>query len=473
MTNERRTQHLDEAARHRSSRRQIIQRAAALGISAPALAAALSSSTAFAQDVANPLGIDPEATLDILMWKAGWGDEFAVNAREMYAADYPDAEIKYDAVQRVPETVQPRFVAGNPPDAIEATQLDLTSLVSEEQLSDLTDLLAAPSYDIPDATLQETLLPDSQDSVTFNGTPYAVNFTFGLNGLWYSRPLMEEHGWEYPTTWDDMLALCEEIKGSTDIAPWTYQGQYPGYMTAVLMELIWKQGGIEVIANIDNLEPDAWNQPAVQSSVEAIYQLAERDFILSGTAALTHTESQALWLQGEAAFIPCGTWLENEMKDLIPEGFDMVFAPVPAPATDPAVLFEGVSTSTGQPFVVPSQAANVPGGKEYIRLLFSKENARFFSEYSRSLTTIVGAADGLDLGSAFNSARDALNASDGQTFTGPLFPAWYDQFNEEVNVQMGALLTMDITPAEFMTRIQEAADELAQDDSVEKFEREI
>lgn len=471
--NDRLGRDLAGAARYRYSRRQIMQRAAALGISAPALAAALSTRSVSAQGGANPLGIDPSATLDILMWKAGWGDEFATNARDMFSAEYPDAEIKYDAVQRVSETVQPRFVAGSPPDAIEATQLDRTSLVAEEQLSDLADLLAAPSYDIPDMTLQETLLAGSQDSVTFNGTPYAVNFTFGLQGLWYSRPVMEENGWEYPTSWDEMLALCDEIKSSSDMAPWVYQGKYPGYMTTVLMELIWKQGGIEAIANIDNLQPDAWNQAAVQTSVEAFYQLAERDFIMDGTAALTHTESQAEWLQNKAVFIPCGTWLENEMKDLIPEGFDMVFAPVPAPATDPAVPFEGVSTFVGQPFVVPSQAANVPGGKEYIRILFSQENARFFSEYARSLTTVVGAADGLDLGSAFNSARDALNAAGDQTFNGPLFPDWYDAFNEEVTVQMGALMSKEITPEEFTTRVQDAADELAQDDSIEKFERTI
>lgn len=473
MNEERRLPRQDGSMAYRYSRRQVMQRAVGLGISAPAIAMALSASPAAAQDAENPLAVDPQAPLDILMWKAGWGDEFALSARDMYQELYPDAEIKYEAVQRIPETVQPRFVSGNPPDVIEATQLDRPSLVGEDQLTELTDLLAAPAYDIPDSTLQETLLPDSQNTAIFDGTPYAVNFTFGLQGLWYSGPLMEEHGWEYPTTWDGMLSLCEEIKGTTDIAPWTYQGKYPGYMLTVLMELIWKQGGIEAIANIDNLQPEAWNQPAVQSSIEALYQLAEREFIMPGTAALTHTEAQAEWLQGKAVFIPCGSWLENEMKDLIPEGFDMVFQPQPSPSGDASIPFEGVTTFVGQPFVVPARAANIQGGKEYIRLLFSKENARFFSEYARSLTTVTGAADGLDLGSAFNSARDALDAAGGNTFSGPLFTGWYTQFNEEVRVQMGALLTKEINPEEFTTRVQQKADEVAQDDSIQKFEREV
>ncbi len=50
---------------------------------------------------------------------------------------------------------------------------------------------------------------------------------------------------------------------------------------------------------------------------------------MSGTEGLTHTESQAEWLQGKAVFIPSGTWLENEMRDLTPEDFNMVVKPVP------------------------------------------------------------------------------------------------------------------------------------------------
>ena len=51
---------------------------------------------------------------------------------------------------------------------------------------------------------------------------------------------------------------------------------------------------------------------------------------MPGTEGLTHTESQTAWLQGKAAFIPCGNWLENEMKGLIPDTFNMVFQPTPS-----------------------------------------------------------------------------------------------------------------------------------------------
>ena len=52
--------------------------------------------------------------------------------------------------------------------------------------------------------------------------------------------------------------------------------------------------------------------------------LHDNGYIMEGTPGLTHTESQAEWLQKKAAFIPCGTWLENEMRSITPGGFDMV-----------------------------------------------------------------------------------------------------------------------------------------------------
>ncbi len=53
---------VDEAVRRHYSRRQIIRRGVALGLSAPAIAAAVSAVRplpAFAQDTSNPLGVDP------------------------------------------------------------------------------------------------------------------------------------------------------------------------------------------------------------------------------------------------------------------------------------------------------------------------------------------------------------------------------------------------------------------------------
>jgi N-acetylglucosamine transport system substrate-binding protein len=266
-----------------------------------------------------------------------------------------------------------------------------------------------------------------------------------------------------------MLQLCEKIKAS-GIAPWTYQGKYPYYMMMVLNQMVYKTGGLDAIKAIDNLEPNAWKQPAVQSAVNALYQLAAKDYIMPGTEGLTHTESQTAWLQGKAAFIPCGNWLENEMKGLIPDTFSMVIQPTPSVTASEKVPFQGIQGGGGEGYIVPSQGKNVEGGKEFLRELLSKQGARFFSQNTRALSTVTGAAEGLDLGTAFASVDQAVKTAGSNTFVAQ-YGDWYKKLNDDASNAIGDMLNKRSSPDQFMDAVQKSADAIAQDNSIKKYHR--
>lgn len=461
----------DEAS-GRSSRRQILQRAAALGLSAPAVATLVAGAIpASAQTPAadNPLGVDPSAPLDVVIFKGGFGDDYAKYVNEMYQQRFPDAQITYAGIQRLGEQLQPRFVAGTPPDVIDnsgAGNLDNAALVAEGQLADLADLLAAPSLDTEGKTVGETLVPGSQESGIFNGVQYLLNWALSAYGIWYSSSWMEENGYEYPKTWDEMMALCEEIKGS-GVSPWVTTGVHPQYARQFLFDqMVWKRDP-QAIINIENLEVDAWKAQPVTDVLEALVQLAEKGYLLPGWEGLDHIQSQNEWLQGKAIFIPVGTWLENEMKDSIPEGFDMVIAPTPSLPGD-TLPFEAIFAGGGEPFIVPAQGKNVAGGKEWLRLLFSREGGRVFAESTRSLSTVIGSGEGLDLGTAFASTQEAIAAAGGNTYI-TRYQTWYKEFGDEVKAQLAALLQMQSSIAEFQDAVQLAADDVKADDSIPKY----
>ncbi len=465
---------IDDEASGRYSRRQILQRAAAMGLSASAVAALFAGAIPVRAQTPvadNPLGVDPTAPLDVVIFKGGFGDDYALHVNEMYTQRFPDAQITYAGIQRLGEQLQPRFVAGDPPDVIDnsgAGNLDNAALVAEGQLSDLADLLAAPSLDIEGMTVGETLVPGSQDPGVFDGVQYLLNLALSAFGVWYSSTYMEEQGYEYPQTWEDMLALCEEIKGS-GVAPWVTTGVHPQYARQfVFDQMLWKHDP-QAIINIENLEADAWKAPAVAEVLEALYQLAERGYLLAGWEGLDHIQSQNEWLQGNAIFIPVGTWLENEMKDSIPPDFNMVIAPTPSLPGD-KIPFTGIFAGGGEPFIVPSQGKNVTGGKEWLRLLFSKEGGRVFAESTRSLSTVAGSGEGLDLGSAFASTQEVIAAAGENTYA-PRYQDWYTEFGDEVKNQLAALLQMQISIEEFQDFVQEAADTLKDDDTITKYTR--
>ena len=464
----------DEAS-GRYSRRQIMYRGAALGLSLPAMAMLFGGArplSAVAQDAANPLGVDPAAPLDVVIFKGGFGDDYAKYVNdEMYKKLYPDAQITYAGIQRLGEQLQPRFVAGSPPDVIDnsgAGNLDNAALVAEGQLADLADLMAAPAYDTEGMTVAETLVPGSQESGVFDGAQYLLNWALSVYGFWYSESFMAEKGYTYPETWDAFLALGEELKGS-GVALFGTTGVHPQYLIEfVLNQMVWKRDPAAMVA-IDNLEADAWNAPAVAEVLTAMQQLAERDLMLPGWDGLDHIQSQNEWLQGKCAILPCGTWLENEMQDSIPEGFDMAIASIPSLPGD-EVPFTGIFAGAGEKFIVPSQGKNVQGGKDWLRLLFSKEGGRVFAEATRSLSTVIGSGEGLELGTAFSSTQQAIENAGENTFTAR-WPEWYAGMRDEMKPVMASLMTNQLTVEEFQQSAQELADATKDDPGIPKYTR--
>jgi N-acetylglucosamine transport system substrate-binding protein len=157
------------------------------------------------------------------------------------------------------------------------------------------------------------------------------------------------------------------------------------------------------------------------------------------------------------------------MKDSIPEGFDMVIAPTPSLAGD-QIPFEGILSGSGEKFIVPSQGKNVQGGKEWVRLLFSKEGGAKFAEFTKSLSTVQGAGEGLDLGTAFASTTAAIAAAGANTFRWR-YPDWYPAFRDEARFVLLDLLQQSISVEEFQDNVQQLADDLKADDSIPKFTR--
>jgi N-acetylglucosamine transport system substrate-binding protein len=324
------------------------------------------------------------------------------------------------------------------------------------------------SIDTPGKTFAETLFPGSQSTGVYDGKQLVLFVAFTIAGVWHSQSLFDEKGWTYPTTWDEMLGVCETIK-TDGISPWTYQGRFPQYMQfGVFMHLVHKVGGMDTIKALDNLVDGAWTSDEVLQATQMIYQLAENDYIMPGTAGLSHTESQAEWLQGNAVFIPCGTWLENEMRELTPEDFNMVIKPVPGPTAD---TFSSIVAWPGENYIVPKNAANVVGGMEFMRAMLSKTNAQFFAKEISAIMPVQGGSEGIELSTALQSALDAAEAAGDDLFN-YRYKDWYTPLNNAVRDNMGELLTKRITPEQFVENVQAVADEVKADDDIPKYTHE-
>lgn len=433
----------------------------------------------------NPFGLDPASDLEIWIFDGGFTDKYATDVHEPILQEkYPDLTIDHHKAVDIGAELQQRFVAGDPPDFINNSGdgvMDTAQLIADGQLADLGPLLDAPSWDDPSKTVRDTLVPGTEEIGTRSGTFYQLNYAFTVFGLWYNKVLFDQNGWTIPRTWDDMMALCAESKAA-GIAPWTYQGlTAPRYMNWPLLTMAAKQGGVEVLKAIDNLEEGAWKNEHVLAAADCWAQLAANDYFMKGTEGMEFRDSQAAWAQGEAAIIPSGSWLENEEAELVAaRGDEFEFAYMNDPIIDEAsaaLPYETLRATPGEPYIIPEEATNKPAAMEYMRAMLSMEGATGFTELTKSLTSVLGAAEAVELEApGLNSAKSAFAAA-GENVINWFYPSWYPAMEnnpegqDDIDGATFKLLKGEVDAEGWGDLCEAVAKTTLEDDSIDKQER--
>jgi N-acetylglucosamine transport system substrate-binding protein len=413
--------------------------------------------------------VDGSKALEFVNFDGGYGKKWTEMPLDLYRKEFPQADVKLNSMQQLQQQLQPRFIQGNPPDLIENVGLDGAALAAKKQVMDISALLEMEAYDQPGVKFKDTLLPGVAEAGVYDGVKYEMPYVIGTGGIWFSQKLLDEHGWTYPKTWPEMLALCEEIKKSTKIAPWTYQGKYPGYLTSPMLMTAYKAAGPELKKKVDNLEPNAWRDPALIQAAEGYQELAAKGYLLEGSQAIDHKQSQAFWAKGQAVFIPCGGWLENESGQDAPKDFAMTMMPVPGWSKDDKAPFETLTGGPGGALIVPAQAKNPQGGLELLRIILSKKCMQNFAGLTNSPVVVKGGTDGVKLTHAAESMQKAIAAAGSNMFNDWQFRIWYKKLLDNSDGAMAALMNREVTPDEWSKKMQKYADATAKDPSIKKF----
>lgn len=471
------------------ARRTLLRRAAAAGLLATPAAGLLSACVGGGGDeqeqatgeksAENPLGVDPKAPLEIVIFNGGYGEKYATDIHEpLYKKKYPDAEIKHSATQEISTTLQPRFAGGTPPDFVNNSGtkfMDFGALIADGQLQDLTELFDAPSVDDPSKKVRDTLVAGTIDSGIYKtdsdatGKPYVLNYVYTVYGLWYSDKLFKSKGWTVPTTWSEFTALLDTIK-KAGIVPYAYAGKNAAYYQyLVILTTAAKIGGSDVLKNIDNLADGAWTADPVKQAAQLWAEIGAK-YMDKSYEGLIHTEVQLQQNQDKVAFYPSGSWLENEQAKSTPPGFNYGVIPVPSATAADKVPATGLYATAGEPYFVSAKGKNPRGAMEYMRLMLSKEGAKGFVDLNKSLTGVIGSTDGVDLSPGLKSASDTLTAAGSDVFS-YRFDQWYKELDTELRTATNALMFGRENVDQFVARMQKKADAIKDDSSVEKFSR--
>ncbi|MGO1896331.1 MAG: N-acetylglucosamine/diacetylchitobiose ABC transporter substrate-binding protein [Brachybacterium sp.] len=418
----------------------------------------------------NPFGVEADSTVDVVIFNGGYGDQYAKDAGTKFEELYPDATADVTSTVNIQPDLQPRFIGGDPPDLFDnsgAQSMNASALISEGSLADLGALIEAPSLD--GGTISDSLLPGVLVPGTYSGKLYALNYMYTVFALWYSAKQFEDNGWAAPATWDDVMTIAEEAKGQ-DLAMFAWGGQNAAdYYHELALSMAIKEGGTDVAKALDRLEEGAYEQATVVDAFAAIEEAVKEGYFLAGGAGIKHTEAQTEWVTGKAVMYPSGSWIENEQRSTTPEDYAMTGAATPM-LTDGAAMGEAaIHGAAGEPFMVPSKAANGAGGLEFLRVMLSKEQCENFSKLTSSMTIVKDTIPEDGFGSTgLASVSSMIDAAGEDVFTFN-FTDWYGM-GDDFKPLWAEFLNGDITADEARERSQAAIDKVREDDSIEKFD---
>jgi N-acetylglucosamine transport system substrate-binding protein len=417
-------------------------------------------------DAANPFGITEGAEVEAVIFNGGYGIDYVEFAANIFEETHEGSSVAVAPSTQIAQELQPRFVGGNPPDLVDnsgAQAIGINAIL--DQLEDLNDVIDAPNLE--GVTIRDTLFGGVLAPGTFDGKLAAINYALTIYAVWYSASLFEENGWTPPTTWEEALALGALAK-EQDKYLFCWGQEAATYYQTFAVDSAIKEGGHEVRLALENLEEGCWSHPAVQGVFEALKQVVDNEYMLPGGAGTQFTAAQAQWSLDQAAILyPSGSWIENEMKDQTAEGFEMRGVPEFTLTADSAMPATALRLTAGEPFVVPSQGANVAGGKELLRIMLSNEAATNFARTKLAPTVVSGTVPEDGFGSTALVSQSEMAAAAGEDIFTHNFVDFYGT-NQEQLVIWNSFLSGDTSVEELTSGLQEITDRIREDPSIEK-----
>lgn len=418
-------------------------------------------------DANNPFGLEIPSEVEAIIFNGGYGIAYAEFAGKVVEDTHDGVTVSVAPTTQVAQELQPRFTGGNPPDVIDnagAGKIGLGAII--DQLEDLNEVIDAPNLE--GTTIRDTLYAGSLEPGMIDGKLASINYVLTVFGVWYSASLFAENGWTPPKTWDEAMELGAKAKEQGKYL-FLWGNEAADYFLEMSITSAIKEGGHEVRVALDNLEEGCWSHPAIQSVFGKLKEIIDAGYIKPGGAGTQFTAAQSQWSNAQEALLyPSGAWIENEMKDQTKEGFEMTGTPVPSVSSSPALPFEAIHSASDEPYIVPSQGANVAGGKEFMRAMLSKEAATNFAETILSPTIVMDTVPDDAFGSTALASQIKMLGDAGENVYTWRFNAFYGMGREHVTA-WNSFLDGSLDVAGLTKTLQDTTDAVRNDDAIEKY----
>lgn len=271
-------------------------------------------------------------------WIEGEADGF--QAALDVLADASGIDITYEGVSDYETVLTVRADGGNAPDLAQIAQPGLMrTFASEGSIVSLSSWMNTDQ-------LSEDYIDSFIELASSDGEVYGVFYKADIKSIvWYPNAAFEEAGYAIPTTWEELVALSDQIVADGNGNPWCIsmeQGDASGWVATDWMEdVLLRTAPTEVYDGwVSHDRP--FNDPEVLEAAEIVGEIwFEDDYVFGGNTGInsiwvgdTQTPmfdeaGPKCWMHKQAAWIP-GFWPQDaDENPLYEPGVDSSFFYLP------------------------------------------------------------------------------------------------------------------------------------------------
>ena len=362
----------------------------------------------------NPFGVKSGTTVDAVIFNGGYGVDYAEFAAMQVQQKQSGVTVKVTPTTNIAQSLQPRFVSGNPPDVIDNSGADLIGINTiRDQLAELTDVIEAKNYE--GKVIKDTLYAGVTEPGTFDGKFVAAELCpHRLRDLVLGLALRA-----------DGLDRSEDLRrDAVSRRRGQGQGQVPARLGQGGGDLLpdhgdrsaIKEGGDEVRLALENLKPDCWSLAAVQDVFNGLKKIIDAGYVKPGGCRdPVHRRPGPVEQRRAVHPLPVGQLDRERDEETDQVGLQDDRRPEPSVTANAKMPYAALHSTAGEGYVVPSQGKNAAGGKEFLRAMLSNDAAVNFAKTKLSSTIVKGTVPADGFGSTAFVPRSRFSRTPGRT----------------------------------------------------------
>ena len=283
---------------------------------------------------------------------------------EEFNATHDDIQLKIESSNDAMTILKTRFTREDYPDIIGiGGDINYSYFVDAEILMDISDYEGLSTIKSSYVDILEGL-----EFVPVEGT-YGVPYAANAAGILYNRDMFKEHGWEIPETWDELIALCEEIQ-SEGILPFYFGLKDTWTCLAPWNALAVDLADADICKQVNRGEA---------TFTDAYREVAEKTMELlkygeDGPFAYGYNDACTAFARGESAMYTIGSYAVPQIKSVNPDMNIDSFVMPGSNNKEDNVLNSGVDLQ----FCVTSECKNKEAAYEVLDFLLEHDNVQAY-----------------------------------------------------------------------------------------------